>query len=266
VAFRLTCRPTPALLDRSNAQPLGITADQDTVDFLSAVKIMLRRWFVVVPALLATAGGAFAMIQAVAPAYEAKGAVLMLPPAKMAGAEASDEPVQINPFLDLGGSLYATADVAAQVIMSDAVARELAEDGAVAAYEVMVGQESPTLTVIATGASSEEAIRTVDLVTERVQRELAERQHDAGAPAESLITADVISAPDEAKALLGSKIRAGAGVVALGSTATVSLGFLAESIAVARRRRRQSHHPSQRRQPHHPERPERVAPADSRTA
>jgi hypothetical protein len=208
------------------------------VDFLSAVRIMLRRWYLVLPGLAATVAGTIAMVEAAPPAYEARGAVLMLPPANVASA-GPDGPVQINPFLELGGSLYATADVAAQVIMSDPVARELAEDGAVAGYEVMVGQESPTLTVIATGSSAREAVETVDLVTRRVQQELASRQQAAGAPDSSLIN-DVISAPDEAKVLLGSKLRAGAAVAALGSTATVSLGFLAESIAVGRRRRRAS--------------------------
>jgi hypothetical protein len=201
---------------------------------------MLRRWYLVLPGLAATVAGTLAMVGVAPPAYEARGAVLMLPPAQVGSTGTNDGPVQINPFLELGGSLYATADVAAQVIMSDPVARELAEDGAVAAYEVMVGQESPTLTVLATGSSARETIDTVNLVTRRVQQELASRQHAAGAPETSLITADVISAPDEARVLLGSKLRAGAAVVALGSTTTISLGFLAESIAVGRRRRRAS--------------------------
>jgi hypothetical protein len=194
---------------------------------------MLARWYVLVPALLATGIAAFGVMSAVAPAYEVQSSVVLLAPA---GDPTNPDPPSGNPYLGLG--LEVVADVLTKVTMSEATAAKLEAKGATADYEVGTGLEGgPILNVLVTSPDERMARRTAAAVTAQIRAELARRQQAEGAPRESWISAVTVTRPDRTTKMMGSKIRVLAAVLALGLAATIGLTFMAENVAEGRRRR-----------------------------
>jgi hypothetical protein len=211
------------------------------LDFVTTIKILLSRWYVVIPALLATAAGAYLAMGAVAPSYESTGALVLLGP-KTSGAPVQGEspPAEVNPYLEFGGALEVTGDVLSKAMLSDATTRKLAAAGWTAAYEVGTGSDggSPIINVVATGTSEAVTVGTVNAVEQEMRAELDRRQKLAGAPPSQYIRLEVVATPTTPKVLMGSKIRAAGAVLALGAMTTFGLAFLVESIAESRARRR----------------------------
>lgn len=203
------------------------------MDFLTAIRIMLARWYVLVPALLATGVAALGVVSAVAPAYQVQSSVVLLAPAsKQIGAE----PAQQNPYVG-SVALDVVANVLSKVAMSEDTATRLKAKGATAEYEVGADLEGPILNVIATSSDEQTAVRTAKAVIAKIRSELAQRQEAQGAPQKTWISAVTVTRPDQATKMIGSKIRVLAAVLALGLAATISLTFMAENIAESRRRR-----------------------------
>jgi hypothetical protein len=201
------------------------------VDFLTTIRIMLARWYVLVPALLATGVAAFGVMSTVAPAYQVQGSVVMLAPANK-----TIDPIAGNPYIGVG--LEVVADVLAKATMSEATATRLEARGATAEYEVGTGLEGgPILNVMVTSPDERTALRTAKTVIASIRAELARRQQAVGAPRESWISAVTVTRPDHATKMMGSKIRVLAAVLALGLAATIGLTFMAENVAEGRRRR-----------------------------
>jgi capsular polysaccharide biosynthesis protein len=203
------------------------------MDFLTAIRVMLARWYVLVPALLATGVAAFGVMSAVAPAYQVETSVVLLAPTSNP-TEPNATPG--NPYLGLG--LEVVADVLTKVTMSEATAAKLEAKGATADYDVGTGIEGgPILNVLVTSPDQRMAKRTAEAVIAQIRDELARRQQAQGAPKKSWISAVTVTRPDRATVMMGSKIRVLAAVLALGLAATIGLTFTAENIAEGRRRR-----------------------------
>jgi capsular polysaccharide biosynthesis protein len=217
------------------------------VDLLTTIRILLRRWFVVVPMLLLTAGGAYYAMQAVSPSYEASGAVVLLGPAT-AGAPVKGEPTPapVNPYLQFGGALETTGEIVSRTLMSADEVDKLSRRGATSAYEVGTGSEggSPIVNVIATDTDEAAAIRTVAIVVAEVRTELQRRQAAAGAPPSQFIRVENVTIPTKATKMAGSTMRAVAAVLALGLAVSCGLGFMAEAIAVRRAGRSTAYEPA----------------------
>ena len=207
------------------------------MDLFTTIRILFRRWYVVLPALLLTVGGAAFTFKTVAPSYEATGAVVLLGPAT-AGAPVAGEPSPppVNPYLEFGGALETTGLILSRSLMSEATVTRLATQGASATYEVGTGSDggSPIVNVIATGADEAAAKRTVTIVIAEVRNELKRRQEAAGAPASQFIRVEDVTVPTNATKMAGSTMRAVAAVMALGLALSLGLGFMAEAIAVRR--------------------------------
>jgi hypothetical protein len=204
------------------------------MDFLTAIRIMLARWYVLVPALLATGIASLGVMSLVAPAYRVQSSMILLAPASK---EIGTDPALYNPYVG-SVSLEVVADVIAKVTMSEATVARLKTKHATADYEVGTGLEGgPILNVMATSSDERTALRTAAAVTADIRRELAERQQAQGAPRKTWISAVTITPPDQATKMIGSKIRVLAAVLVLGLASTISLTFMAETIAEGRRRR-----------------------------
>lgn len=199
------------------------------MDLLTLVRIVLRRWYLVAPTLLLTAVSVFLLDQRIAPTFEARATLLLLGP--------SQQEKPINPYLNFGGSLEATAIVTKEVITSSDVALKLQEAGADAPYAVEVASGTPILTVKAEGTKREASVRTVQLVIQEIQHQLESRQRLAGAPANSLIRPEVLSR-HEPVALWRGKRRVLVTAMALGVASSGGLALIAEGIAYWRRLRR----------------------------
>lgn len=203
------------------------------MDLLTFLRVLLRRWDVVLPGCILTVVTVLTAGASVAPAHEAQGSLLLLGPARV-----EDGPV--NPYLVFNSSLGQTAVIIAEAMRSEEVVRDLADIGATAGYEVEPTEKSPILTVTARGTSREQVLNTSQLVLQRVQDDLVRRQQEAGAPADTFIRSQVLS-PPRASMHSGSRPRVMAAVGALGVGLTVMLAFAVESLAAWRSRR---HSPS----------------------
>ncbi len=210
---------------------------EGSVDLFTTIRILARRWYVVLPALLLTVAGAAATMRAVAPTYEVSAAVVLLGPAT-AGAPVAGQPAPppVNPYLEFGGALETTGLILSRSLMSESTVDRLAAQGATATYEVGTGSEggSPIVNVIATGPDQEAAKRTAAIVMAELRSELARRQVAAGAPASQFIRVEDVTRPDSATRTSGSRLRAVAAVMALGIALSFGLGFMAEAIAARR--------------------------------
>jgi hypothetical protein len=184
------------------------------MDLLTALKILLRRWPVVLAGLVFTV---FAVIQVgmvVKPTYEAKATVLFKSP----GAA--------NPFLEFPAGLEVTADALIVVLQSPVGAKQLEAAGATADYS-LERTNGPIVEITADGASADAADDTVDLVVAALQAEL--KNYQVTAPADQMITVDAITEPTS-QAKYGSRIRAQFAVGAIGLAATVAAGLAVDAL------------------------------------
>lgn len=208
------------------------------VDFWKTLGVLVRRWYVALPAAVVSLGLAFAVFQSVPPKYESTGSVVLLAPSGGSGASSDRGPN--NPLLSFDGSLTTASTAITQVLLSPEVADELYKQGATAGFEVGDGQlGGPFINVVATGSSPDEARRTVELVLQRARDELREREVTYRAPPGTFIQVDNLVEPTAAKRLVGGKLRAGGAALALGLAASLSAAFVIESIGENRRRRGQ---------------------------
>jgi len=207
------------------------------LDFFTTLRILLSRWYVVLPALLFTLASAVAASAAVAPSWKANGTLVLLGPATARlDPQSNAKRVETNAYLDFGGTLEITAEILSKIMMSPATAEQLQARGLTAEYEVGTGSDggSPIINIIATGPDPEIAKATVQGIAGQIRNELQRRQSAAGAPKEDFIRVDQVTTPTSAERQLGSKLRAAAAAGALGLALTFGLAFLAESVAERR--------------------------------
>lgn len=207
------------------------------MDFLSVVRVVLRRWPVVLGALVLSALAAYTAASSVAPTYQAKGSALLVGP-QGATIPGSDELQLDNPYTRLDNSTLVLTAVAVQIMDDSSVRESLRDEGAAPDYVVGRAEDgTPVLGVVATNTDPAVAVKTVDLVLDRLNDELDDRQAEAGAPPDSRVRSIVVTRSDTASEQLGGRIRAFLAVAALGVAASISLAFITEAIVQGRRRR-----------------------------
>jgi uncharacterized protein involved in exopolysaccharide biosynthesis len=196
------------------------------MDFFESVRILVRRWALVVPGVLLVAlvGGGTAI--AIGPQYQAVGSLVLIAPVPPGVGSTVDA----NPYLLFTGSLNVTASMLARITLKDdATIERLRAAGATAQYEVAASSSaSPILTVTATGKTREEAIRTVAAVSEGIEQELRLVQQESQASTETWIKAQPLTAPEGATLVLTRPLRSVGLAVAFGLAAVVVLAFLIE--------------------------------------
>lgn len=208
------------------------------MDFAKSLMVLLRRWYIALPALVIALGLAAMVYESVPAKYESRGTVLLL--ASNTGATAGGPTKSLtNPLLAIDGSLTLTSTAIIQVLLSPEVTEDLYKQGATASFEVGDGKlGGPFINVVATGSSAAEAQRTVGMVLQRASVELRQREIQYKAPAGTFIQIDDLVRPTEAKRLLGSKIRAAGAALALAMVFSLSSAFMIESIMENRRDKR----------------------------
>lgn len=130
------------------------------MDFWEFLRILLRRWYVVVPVLLVAAGLGVTLPERVPPTYTATGTMLVVGPND--GATEVDNPFRA---VGLGGNAEALA-----ILAGDKASKSAVESaGLSTAYSVeQVSLNSPTLVVEAEAGSPEAATETVDFLIDEI--------------------------------------------------------------------------------------------------
>lgn len=192
------------------------------------VRMVIRRWPILLLGLALTAGLVGAAMFLVPPSYETRSQVLLVPPVTEQGP---------NPFLSLR-ALEGTPDVLSRAAMSQAVMDRVTAAGGSEDYEVVRDAlvTGPLLTVTATGASPLEAERTMELLLEEIPAILDSLQEEEKIAEEERIVSSVLSQQDEPSTMRKDQIRAGVVAFVLGVMLTLGAAALVES----RARRRES--------------------------
>jgi capsular polysaccharide biosynthesis protein len=206
------------------------------MDFFAAIRIVGRRWYVVVAGLILTAVAAFTVMQSVAPTYQASGSAMVVGPAPTS-VDGEVDPLALNPYARFDGATSTLAAVAVQIMNDIEVREQMAEGGANADYQIGQQSSGPVISVVVIDPDEEQAIHSASLVLHGVNDVLDQRQAAAGAPEESRIRSFVVTEPTRSVTLTGARVRAFLAVAVLGAAASLSLAFVAEAIAQSRQRK-----------------------------
>lgn len=214
-----------------STEPSGVS-----LDVVSLVRLVARRWRVTVPAMVLTLAGLGFVLQQASPVYEATGSIVLLsppePPDPAAVPGAPPAPaVGQSPFARYG-DLAVVADILARTIDGDARRDEFEAQG-ITDYEVVANriERGPVVEVTGAGATPEAAATSTEAVLAKVDAVLVEIQAAEGADPTYFVRSTSLEPPSTATAVYGSTVRAAVGALAVGGLITLALAVLAEALA-----------------------------------
>ncbi|HTJ67739.1 MAG TPA: hypothetical protein VL551_09445 [Actinospica sp.] len=193
-------------------------------------RVIRRRWYLLLPLLLAAAAGTWAVDRAIPRQYQTTGMVSLLA-SRQSIKGTSTVPGTGNPFLSFDSSLNDTADFLVRRLDSTDAAQQLAGAG-VADYTVaLAASQGPFIDLTADGSTPAAASAAMRTLISYASAQLQVLQQEQGVPAQDMITATVIvpGSPPSAqnKRRTQDALGAGAGGLAL----AVLITFGADSIA-----------------------------------
>ena len=199
--------------------------------FTDILRVVRRRWYVLLIGLLLVAGAAGVTSKYIRTEYQASGEMLLLLPADAAGVR-----TPLNPLLNLQAGQSVAAALVAGKISSDDVKADLVAHGFTGDYTVTT---SPTigalLLITVKDTNPEAAIDTRDEIIRRVESQLKLVQSDLDVPVNQFIRVGISTVTKSAETLAGSRLRALAVVVGVGTISTILLTFWIDRMAQRRR-------------------------------
>lgn len=203
------------------------------MDLAQGVRVLLRRWFIVLFGLALTAGAALYVYQNSPQSYATNSRLLLLLPPGASGAELPN-----SPFIYLPQGL----NILAQLLRTEAATHRfqqgLVADGYTATYAVGVDARDPILTVSVEGADPEMVLDTRDAVISRITDELNRVQDEEDVPDRQRAHIRTSGVDDVAQEMGGSRLQAAAGAAAAGGLTTLLLTFLIDRWALNRAARK----------------------------
>jgi hypothetical protein len=198
-------------------------------DFLRAI---VRRWYVVVVGLCATAALAFGASAVDPPEYSVRGLVLLLPSAETVG-------VGGNPFLSLGG-LDLPARLIVAYFQSEAMQSEISEVSPTAEFGVGIEESTrgPVIAIDVTDDSEEGALATLAFIAAAIPENLDRLQDEVEAPPQSRVGSMPLTIDEEAVPETSGTMRLVIAAVAVGIVATLSVTFAVDRLLLGNARRR----------------------------
>jgi hypothetical protein len=216
------------------------------VDFWGTILVLIRRWYVALPAFLLAVGGAFFAYSTIPVTYTTT-AVLVLTAPTTGGfvPPDPDQPVpKVNPLLNFDHGLDVAASILISVMSTPDMVAEMGTAEGDTEYAVTNGTNNleslatgPLVFVEGESRTPEESTAIVRKVIARIREELDKRQRQVQAPRETYITISEAVPPTTPAPQRGRKLRAGAAALGLGGIAALASAFAAESVAGPLRRR-----------------------------
>jgi hypothetical protein len=218
------------------------------MDFWRTVVVLVRRWYITIPAFLVTLAVASAAYATVPAQYQSDSILVLTTP--LSGGTTDPSMPQsgtiTNPLLNFDQSLALTASIVIQQMSSLETAQGLGVTaGSTTTYQVTNGSTNPELLesgpflfIEGTGPSPAAAEDITQRASAMAATILAQRQEQLQAPRSTHITMQVVAPPTPGRPLTGSPIRKAAAAAALACLLALGTVYGFESIATARRRRR----------------------------
>lgn len=205
------------------------------MDVWEAARIILRRWFVVLPILVLTGVLAGALGDRSQPEYSASSTVVMLAPFRTNGETGT---AMSNPYLNFNSSLTTTAIILRASLDRSEIRELIATEGLAPNYNVIPQDRSPLVDVTVRTDSAEKATATVNRVVQLLQDDLRARQLNLRTPRDQTITTQVLSPATAATLFNSGRARTRYLVIGLGLFVAALAAFAAEGgIRFAARRK-----------------------------
>lgn len=192
---------------------------------------LLRRWYIVVPGLIAAVAVAIGAWTMVKPAYERTATQLLIP-------GQLSLPENANPFLFLGG-LSNAADVLVRAVGSESVANDiLANERGVEVEVSRDGSTSgPVILITVTAPSDAQAASVLAAMVERTGAELTALQDAERIPGGNRITVMPITIDDSSTLQQRDRLVAAVGAGILVAAVAIVVASLVDGLARQKRRR-----------------------------
>lgn len=207
------------------------------MDLGEIVWVIRRRWYIMVPTVIAAVALAAATYFVLPGKYQSTSTIALLNAQRPATATT---PGQSNPFLAFDASLTATADFLARNLTSDATAQQLKQQGVTEEYTAALADnaQGPFVALTVTGTDKAQVAASIATLTSFASERLQQIQEQNGVPAGNMIHTAVIVPPQEPQQQLKNKVQdvaaVGLGCLTLAFMAT----FITEGLYRSRQRRR----------------------------
>ncbi|WP_327088046.1 hypothetical protein OIE66_37910 [Nonomuraea sp. NBC_01738] len=219
------------------------------MDFWSTIGVLFRRWYITIPAFALAVGAAWAVYKTVPTQYTSNAVIVLTMPTH--GGSLPYNPTQPNPELnplivtDRGLTMTASILIAALNAPDTATDLGIPPGGEI---EMKVTNGSSNLEAMANGPLVYIEVQSPDpklsetlvaKISARARVELREREVQIQAPPQTYIVVTDVVSPTQAMPQIGRRSRAAVVSLALGAISALTAAYGFESIAVARRRKRQ---------------------------
>ena len=196
---------------------------------LEVLRALVRRWYVVVAGLLATAALTYGALMASPPEFHARGLVLLLPSDAAVGKGG-------NPFLGLSG-LEQPAGILVASFSSAPARAEVEERSPTADYTIGIDDSTrgPVIAVDVTASSAAETMDTLDYLMARIPEELARLQNQVDAPADTAIGSMTLTVDKKAEVSRAATIRMIIAALVVGLVGTAAAAYAVDA-RIQRRR------------------------------
>jgi hypothetical protein len=218
------------------------------VDFWATVRVVVRRWYAVLPMLLLTLAAVAGMYLTSPTTYESRSVLLLhIPVTGGMVYENGYRPDQTNPLLNYNSNLDITGTVLIQSMHTLDFAERIGvpDDGTI--FTVNNGSDNPEalstgpfVFITVDGPDADAAQALVRRAVTEASAELDRRQATIKAPRSTYVQLTEIVPASIAEPQRGSKLRAVGAALALGLVLTLATAFAAESGARARRLRKRA--------------------------
>jgi hypothetical protein len=210
------------------------------VDFWDLTRLVFRRWYVSVPMLLLTLGGALWTATGVEPDYIATAHVQLVPPATIqqnpVNQKTAPTSAPRNPWLDLG---LPTLSAAGSVTVQDQEVIKALESADLSGnFTVTVGNQIPLVTFEVVGNSKAQATTTVNFLTRSFDQNVLALQEAYGAPKNEMISTRRLDLGNNVTASTSKVKRALVAVAGAGVLLTAALTIGLDAILRRRARKR----------------------------
>ena len=198
------------------------------MEFWTSVKVILRRWYVVIPCLMLTCVVGLYLVKHVRSTYQASGSVLLSGSGHASRPETASTVAGVNPYANMDqGQL---AFLVSQSAGSTAFQEEMTQAGAVGTYSVTAIPAEPAMTVTLSAPSPEQAMSSYRKLVSLLDSQIALKQRAVGAPADTLVGVQSWISPSSAVAVNAAKVKALILVLVIGLLLTLSLAFLVDAL------------------------------------
>lgn len=203
------------------------------MDLGSAIRLLLRRWLVVLLGTLLTAGAAGYLYLNAEQRYQATGRMLLLLPADARGPDSVG-----SPFLYLPNGLNVIARIVSGAPQTHDFRQAMLDAGLTSTPLVGVDPSTPIITVSVEGTDPNDVIATRDWMLDALNEELYTLQVEEGTPVNQIAHTRIYGAEDVPLAMGGDWTRAVLGAVAAGGIVTLLAAFAIDRLLAVRKHKK----------------------------